>query len=176
MRLGRDDRGSSLNLTGQQAPDIDDDCAGNSGGDDKEESEGEECGPNQDAVLGGLVVGMLDMGFEKLEVAVVGFPDDIEEIAEEGDVAEEPVDADVAEHPPEGGGGEFPAAGFEKDVAGEGETCDIPEAGKKAEERVEANAELGAGDANSVIEKVTDLADLAQAIGTFFGGEHGRLG
>ncbi len=126
--------------------------------------------------MGGLVVGMFDVGFEELEIEVVGFPDDVKNIAEDGDIAEEPVDADVGHHAPEGGGGEFPAAGFEEDVAGESEARDVAEAGEEAEEGVEADAELGAGDGDRVVEKVADLTDLAEAIGAGFGGEHGGLG
>jgi hypothetical protein len=166
----------AIGLAGNQPPNIDNNRAGNPGSNHKEEPQDQKRGQDQNAILGGLVVGVLDVGFEELKIALVGFPDDVKEIAEERDVAEEPVDANVGQHAPEGSGGEFPAAGFEEDVAGESEARDVAEAGEETEEGVEADAELGAGDGDRVVEEVADLADLAEAIGAGFGGEHGGLG
>ena len=110
-----------------------------------------------------MEVWLADVAGEELVVAAVGFPGNVEDVAEDGDGADEDADADVDGHPDDGDVGDAADPGGEGDDEGEDAGEDISEAGDEADDAVDAEADAGAGDAEGFVEKDFELLEGAVA-------------
>jgi hypothetical protein len=155
-----------------------DDGSGQDGEDSGEEAS-EEC-----VVLPGVNVGLTQVARHEGVIAPIGFPGDIEDVAEDRDGADDDFDADVDHHADEGDVGDAAnPCGEDDDERGEaGE--DVAEAGDEADEAVETDANGCEWYAEPVIEKVREdinilvgepmLGTLADRDGRGRGGTFGR--
>ena len=99
---------------------------------------------------------MAQVAAEQAVVAAVGFPGDIEDVAEDGDGADDDFDADVDHHADEGDVRDAANPGSEDDdergEAGE----DVAETGDETDKTVETDTDRSEGDAEPVIEEVRE--------------------
>jgi len=104
-----------------------------------------------------------DVAGEELVVAAVGFPGDVEDVAEDGDGADEDADADVDGHADDGDVGNAADPGGEGNDEREDACEDVAETGDEADDAVEAEADAGAGDAEGFVEQDFELLEGAVA-------------
>ena len=128
-------------------------------GDQDGEDSGEE-GGEEGVVFPGMTVGLAKVARHEFVIAPVGFPGDVEDVAEEGDGADDDLDADVDHHADEGDPGDAANPGGEDDDEGGEAGEDVAEAGDEADETVEADADGGEGDAEPVVEEVREEVDV----------------
>ncbi len=97
-------------------------------------------------------VGIEGMPLQEIDVFAVGFPGDIESVAEDGDGADESIDGDVDDHAGDGDSRELALPGGEDDEERSRSGEQVAEAGDKADEGIEAEADGGAGNLKDVVE------------------------
>ena len=100
-----------------------------------------------------MAVGLSEGAGEEAVVAAVGFPGDVEGVAEDGDGADEDSDGDVGDHAEEGDVGDAADPGGDGDDEGEEPGEDVSQAGDEADDAVDAEADLGAGDEEGFVEE-----------------------
>src|SRR5271165_3069344 len=111
---------------------------------------------------------MAGVARHQVVVAAVGFPGDVEDVAEEGDGADEDLDGDVDHHAEEGDVGDAANPGGEDEDAGGDAGEDVAEAGDEADEAVEADAGGREGEAEPVVEEMGEEVEVfvgAEALG-----------
>ena len=151
--------------------------------DDGDGEDGEDCGEEdceEGVVAPSVAVGLAEVARHQVVVAAVGFPGDVEDVAEEGDGADEDLDGDVDHHAEEGDVGDAANPGGEDEDEGGDAGEDVAEAGDEADEAIEADADGGEGEAEPVVEEMREEVEIfvgAEALGALaeggFGGERG---
>jgi hypothetical protein len=121
-------------------------------GEDDEDRRGQS--EQEDPVAPGVAMRLAQVAHDEAVVAAVGFPGDVEEVAEERDGADEDADAEVDCHAQQGDVRDAANPRSEDEDGGSDAGDDIPEAGNEADEAIEPEADAGAGDAEPVVEKV----------------------
>ena len=126
-----------------------------------ENGENDSCkAEKEDVVAPGVAMRLLQVADHEAVVAAVGFPGDIEDVAEERDGADDHVEAEIDEHADERDVRDAANPCSEDEDGGGDAGEDVAEAGDEADEAVEAEADGGAGDAEPVVEQMGEQVEI----------------
>ena len=128
-------------------------------------------------VLRGVAMGFAQVAGDEAVVAAIGFPRDVEDIAEEGNGSDEDVEAEVDHHSDEGDVGDAAHPGGEDEKEGRDAGEHVAERWNEADESIEAETDAGSGDAEAVVEEVGEEVEVlvgAEAFGALAEGRAGR--
>lgn len=92
------------------------------------------------------------MAFQECDVPDVGFPRDVEDVSQQRNRADARIESDVGGHPHQGGAGRVLPDRFDEDPTSKNSASGVAGAGDQAQERIEANTERSARDANARIQ------------------------
>ena len=106
---------------------------------------------------------------DEIEIAAIGLEDHVEDIAEKGHGADGDIDTDIAEHLGDLGVRHAEAASFVDDPERDDGAARIADAGNEPDDRVGAEADPGAGHADSRVHQAGHAADAAQTPETIGG-------
>ncbi len=145
--------------------------------DERRGEDREYCGEKAEeegVVPPGVTVGLAEVARHQLIVAAVGFPGNVEDVAEEGDGTDEDFETEVDHHADEGDVGDAanPRSEDEDERGDAGEN--VAEAGDESDEAVEADADRREGDVEPVIEQVGVEVEIfvgEEALGALAEGE-----
>ncbi len=127
-------------------------------GEDREEDE-QQC-KQEKPVSPGVAAGMLDVPDEQLVVAAVGLPSDVKSVAQEGDGADDHIQREVHGHARKRDIGNAPHPRGEDQDARSETSKHISDGWYQADDAVEPESYLGAGNAKAVVENVGEDVEV----------------
>ena len=131
--------------------------------DDEHDGNGEDerdCGgknTEERPIAPGVASRFAEMACEQSVVAAVGLPDDVEQVAKERNRADEHADADVGGHAQQGNVRDAAYPRGQRNNERENARKNIAKARNQADDAVDAEAEVGAWDAERFVEEVLEL-------------------
>ena len=112
-------------------------------------------GPPQPALI---------MFSKKSEIAAVGLEAHVEEIAENGNGPQKKIEHYVAEHERENMGRHAHSPRTHDDVEGREGRARVAYAGEKSEDRIQAEAYVGAGNAKAAVQPIGDAFEMTKLV------------